>query len=111
MHNMNVESINVTASGRLVDGPCWLHYARISKNGGGYQAALYDGADANGQLLANFHSTTQEVEEFSPARPVYCRQGLYVSRTASDALLVQFEPEPAGPPPAAAAAPAPAAQE
>ncbi|GAI71126.1 unnamed protein product, partial [marine sediment metagenome] len=41
---------------------------------------LYDGQDTNGTFIANIESLANRSTEFTPAKPIYCRRGLYVAR-------------------------------
>jgi hypothetical protein len=69
----------VTASGKLDDGPCELVYANLLPSGASTGTILYAGKDAGGKEIIALAGTTVDNKEFSPAVPVYCAEGLYIT--------------------------------
>ena len=67
----------VTASKCLAQNRCELVYARLIPSAAETDAALYAGRDTNGKLITTMATAVITDDEFAPAVPIYCAEGLY----------------------------------
>ena len=93
IHNPNVQWDNLDGDRLLSDKPCWLHHAYVSASNDSAGFALYDGHDANGKKITDMWCDAAGGINFKPAKPVYCRQGLYVVVEALSFMFVEYELE------------------
>jgi hypothetical protein len=92
MYNKDVQSELFTADAVISKRPCWLHYAQVVPSGGTTDTYLYDGQNTNGKRLIALNAAVATVQAFSPAKPVLCKQGLYVDiGTNCSGVFVQWE--------------------
>ena len=81
----------VTADRILTTGPCELLCVVVVPSGATTDAAIYDGVDANGQLITTLPAAAITFRQFSPRVPVYCREGLFVTfGTSVTGIFVQW---------------------
>jgi len=81
----------IAASRRLSPGPCELVFAFLSSDGQTTgKAVIYDGENANGDMVVTLESIANSGTPFSPQTPVYCRRGLYVTFTTGNAIFIQW---------------------
>lgn len=94
MPDKRVASKYVTADELLSPRPCWLHYACLVVSAASTDSALYDGHNTTGDLIITLESAAVTNLEFRPAKPVYCKQGLFVDvGTNVSGVFVQWEAE------------------
>jgi len=81
----------VTADRILTTGPADLVYAAVVPSASTTDSAIYDGVDANGQLVVMLAAAVVAVWEFAPTRSVYCRSGIFVHfGTSVTGIFVQW---------------------
>ncbi len=74
----------VTADRLLSHGPCELLYAKlVPSSSATATATIYDGENTNGDIIVAFRTATSRQADCRPARPVYCRRGIYVDAIAN----------------------------
>jgi hypothetical protein len=99
-HDKNVQWAYVTVDSSLADKACWLHWAYLVVSAGSTDSALYDGHDTNGAKITDLKSAAVTGHEFKPAKPIFCRQGLYVDvGTSVSGIFVEYEMEDSHPHP------------
>jgi len=74
----------VTADRLLSHGACELLYALfVPSSSSTATATIYDGENTLGEVLVAFRAAQSNQANFSPAKPVYCRRGLFVDCIAN----------------------------
>ena len=69
----------VTANELLTTQPCELVYAQAVSNGGEIKdTIIYDGEDAEGEIIINLQRGTIGNVTLSPKEPILCYSGLYI---------------------------------
>lgn len=82
----------VTASRKLSSGPCELIGAFATAAAAVGSATLYNGENTRGELIIILEANTNVTNPFAPAKPIYCRRGLYVAKSANlTGVLVQWK--------------------
>lgn len=90
-----VASELVDAARLLSNKPCFLHFAYLIPSAAVTDAVLYDGHNTGGKVIATLKTAVITNHAFSPAKPVYCAEGLYVDIGQGDtAVFVQWEADP-----------------
>lgn len=86
----------LTASELLCRTACDLTYVLMtSLTDAATSITLRDGEDATGRVIAVIETLASRSFEFRPAKPIYCRRGLYYENNAVVAepgCLVQWRP-------------------
>lgn len=80
----------VTVAQVLSLGPCDFIYAKFTPDTDVGGVTLYNGEDANGEILVKLLTAGAYNCEVSPRRPIYCRRGLYVDTLTTGDVLVQW---------------------
>jgi hypothetical protein len=81
----------VTADRCLEKGPCELVYAQSVPTTTTVTTILYNGTDANGQVITYLNAAVATNRTFAPKEPVYCDKGLYVAKgTAVTGVFVMW---------------------
>ncbi len=85
----------ITAKELLSTQACDLCYVLLtSLTTAASSITLYDGENIKGTLIAIVESLGSRSTEFTPAKSIYCRKGLYVDMTVVDnakpAALIQW---------------------
>lgn len=62
----------------LSHGACELVYAVLTSKDAVGTVYIYDGENTNGDLIARLECGVKRSQEFKPAKPIYCRRGLYI---------------------------------
>ena len=94
MNDKNVHWAYVTADRLLAEKACWLHWAYLVVSASTTDSAMYDGHDTSGRKIADLKSAVVTNHEFSPPKPIYCQQGLYVDVGSNvSGIFVQYEME------------------
>lgn len=76
---------------KLSNGPCELVAAYLVPGTVTTDTALYNGRNALGELIITLKVSTVDVLPFVPPLPIYCPNGLYISRgTNASGVLVQW---------------------
>jgi hypothetical protein len=68
----------VTGDRQLTDRPAELVYANLVVSAASTDSAIYNGADANGDLIIALESAAVTNKAFSPRVPIYCNKGIFV---------------------------------
>jgi len=101
MHNKNVRSKFFTADAQVCPQPCWLHGAYLVVSAAGSDSYLYDGHGTGGEKIVTLESAVATGHPFTPPKPIYCKQGLYLDvGTNVTGIFVQWEEDVSGRPPA-----------
>lgn len=86
----------ITASELLCPSACDFHYVLLTSltENTPSSITLYDGENTQGTLIAIVESLANRSTEFTPAKPIYCRRGLYVANIVAgvEGALVQWRP-------------------
>jgi len=84
----------LTASELLSRSACDLCYVLLTPDSAACGITLYDGESTAGKIIATVKTIDAQSTEFSPAKPIYCRRGLYYSNVAQNVLgtLIQWRP-------------------
>jgi len=83
----------VTAAELLCPSACDFLYAKVNPVDDTCNVTIYDGEDASGAIISVIDSQFVTNCELSPAKPIYCRRGLYVgTMTGCVGMLVQWRP-------------------
>lgn len=80
----------VTADELLSHGPCEFLYCKLTIDNQTGSAILYDGENALGTQILKLASAGNYNCECLPAKPIYCRFGLYVGSLTTAEILVQW---------------------
>ena len=74
----------ITADELLSHGACELLYALLIPSASATSTAtIYDGEDINGEVVVAFRTAQSNQADFSPAKPIYCRRGIFVDTIAN----------------------------
>lgn len=68
----------VTADRLLSHGACELLFALLTSSASAGSATIYDGESTSGDKIVTLEAGAAVSRHFNPAKPVYCRRGLYV---------------------------------
>jgi hypothetical protein len=94
MYSKDVQSKFFTADAKISTKPCWLHYAQIVPAGAVTDTSMYDGHNTNGELIFTLNSAVATIQPFRPAKPVYCKKGLYLDiGSNTTGVFIQWEEE------------------
>lgn len=87
----------VTADELLSRRACELVYARLTPATDAGLCILYNGENADGEVIEQLETAGMNNCEFYPAKPVYCGRGLYVGTvTTVKGIFVQWREIPQG---------------
>ena len=98
MNDKNVQWVYLAEASLLTDRPCWLHFAYLNAAGDSAANALYDGHDNKAKKITDIWCGAAGNFPFSPSKPVYCHQGLYVEVEDLNFMFVEYETEANHPP-------------
>lgn len=74
----------VTADELLSHGACELLCVKfVPDSSATATCTIYDGENTNGDIIVAFRTAQSRQADFKPAKPVYCRRGLYLDSIAN----------------------------
>ncbi|GAH63874.1 unnamed protein product [marine sediment metagenome] len=83
----------VTESELLCPSACDLCFALLTSPDDISDCTLYDGENNLGRTIALLEGSANRSFPFLPAKPIYCRRGLYVEKgTRMKGVLIQWRP-------------------
>ncbi|GAI43554.1 unnamed protein product [marine sediment metagenome] len=81
----------VTASELLSHGACELLFVLLTSPDDISDCTLYDGETNLGRTIVKLEGSANRSFPFLPAKPIYCRRGLYVEKgTRMTGVLIQW---------------------
>ena len=78
----------VTDAELLCKGACDFLFAKLTSDAGASNVTLYNGEDANGEVICTIRAAGLYNNECKPPVGLYCRKGLYVGTITTGEVLV-----------------------
>lgn len=85
------ESKYLSDDAEICDGPCFLLSVSAKISGTAGAAILYDGVDANGDIILRIGGVANDTKDKEYKWPHYCQKGIYAVLDANTtSMTVQF---------------------